>query len=229
SLLGLRQKHDDGYVIVGASPLGRLLAHTLNKGGEATTVVDRDDEDCQDAESEGLSEVYGNAVEERTLTQAAVETRRAVIAFTPNEGVNLMALRKAEILDRSITSHITLVEGSDLTVAQKADLNARILFGLEIDFDLWTHRLRHEQTEKQTWVYGEKTSRGLFEPTATKADDDILQNAFLLLAVQRRKTIIPFHRSLSVQSDDRLVVLVNKEQEDFANAWLEKSGFRREA
>src|SRR5690606_22753115 len=123
---------------------------------------------------------------------------------------------------------ITLVEGSDLTVAQKADLDARILFGLEIDFDLWTHRLRHDQTEKQTWVYTEKASRELFDPHATKADDDVLQNAFLLLAVQRRKTIIPCHRSLSVQNDDRLVILVDKERTDFTNTWLEKSGFRQE-
>lgn len=229
SILGLRQKHDDGFVVIGASPLGQLLAHTLNEGGEPTTLVDRNHEDCQNAESDGLMVVYGNALEDRTMMRAAVETRRAVIALTPNEGVNLMALRKAEILDRGVTKYIALVEGSDLSSLQKADLDARILFGVEFDFDLWIHRLRHKQTEKQTWIYTTGTSRGLFDDSEDSVTDQTIQAMFLPLTIQRRKTIFPYYRSLSVQADDRLTILVDVTKQDSAKGWLEKAGFQRDS
>jgi NhaP-type Na+/H+ or K+/H+ antiporter len=84
--LGVRRPRGQGYVILGGNPLAVELARVLKSGGEESVLIDANPSLCSEVEAKGFRVLHGNALDERIMERADIETRKAVIALLPNDG-----------------------------------------------------------------------------------------------------------------------------------------------
>ncbi len=156
-LLGVRKPSNHGFAVVGANPIGRALARTLRaaQGADAPIVlIDTNPTEAGAAERDGFRVVLGNANEPRTLLRAGVESRRALVALTPNEGVNLLIAKRVE---ESCPGVGRLVAIDPLTPGvgpqQVDESGASVLFGLGIDYERWAHHFRRDRVEIEPLIF----------------------------------------------------------------------------
>ncbi len=83
----------EGVLIVGASPVGLLLARAFE--GTGTMLVDANPDFCEEAERLGFLCVQGNALKEEILEHAGAERARTLIVITPNTETNVLIARFA--------------------------------------------------------------------------------------------------------------------------------------
>lgn len=76
-------------LIVGAGPIGRKLAHELSED-YPVCLVDSNRQYCDQAYSEGLKVVHGNALHEDVLEECDIPATRVVIALTGNPEINVL-------------------------------------------------------------------------------------------------------------------------------------------
>jgi len=151
-LLGVRRPSDDGYVILGAHPLARLVARLLQQGGHAVQLVDNNGHWINQGVEEGLPAVTGNGLEERTLLRARVDTRRGAIGLTTNESVNLLFARKCR--QEYKVPHVYAVlqrANASLDAAMAGAEDVHVLGGVEIDLELWSVRVRRGRATASVW------------------------------------------------------------------------------
>jgi len=155
SLLGVRQREREGYVIVGANPVGRALARILEQAGEDVVLVDSSRSECRRAEDEGLTVVQGDVRDEATLDQAEVLRRKGMVSLTPNPSLNLEVVETA---GRDFGIQHTAVALSrlygGLEEAEVHETGAGILFGRPIDVEFWSHELRTGTVDVSLWRFG---------------------------------------------------------------------------
>lgn len=95
--LGLRSKEATGVLIVGSTPLSRLVAGLFQKRGETVVLVDTDPEACAAAEQESLEVFQSSGLDMETLEKAGLESLGTFVAMTKNGEVNaVLAQRAAE-------------------------------------------------------------------------------------------------------------------------------------
>lgn len=98
ALLKLKEKLPDGWLIVGAHPVGREIARFLEKRREVpVALVDGNKMAVQEAKEEGLTAFYGDARETATI-QDRREMRGVgkFLALTDNEDLNELLCKKWE-------------------------------------------------------------------------------------------------------------------------------------
>lgn len=85
-----------GLIIIGATPLGRLLARqAVERGKEDVTIVDSNAQRCVRARKEGLPVIRGNALREDVMILAGARDAASLIALTPNASINQLACQFA--------------------------------------------------------------------------------------------------------------------------------------
>lgn len=89
-------------LLCGYGRAGRILATELKATGNAFVVIDQDEEKLNDAESDGLLIVEGNAVEEEVLTRAGVERARVIATVVPDDAANVFITLTARELNPDI-------------------------------------------------------------------------------------------------------------------------------
>ena len=95
--LGLRSREATGVLIVGSTPVSRLIAGLFQKRGETVVLVDTDPEACAAAEQESLQIFQSSGLDMETLEKAGLESLGTFIAMTKNGEVNaVLAQRAAE-------------------------------------------------------------------------------------------------------------------------------------
>ncbi|NDV62262.1 PTS transporter subunit EIIA [Puniceicoccales bacterium CK1056] len=97
-LLGLNEKHPDGWLIVGAHPIARQIARFLEKVREVpVALVDGNRVAVSEAQQEGLKAFFGDARETAAI-EDRVEMRGVgkLMAFTDNEDLNELLCKKWE-------------------------------------------------------------------------------------------------------------------------------------
>src|SRR5690606_8271789 len=72
-----------GALIIGAGPLARTLAQVLSQS-HPVWLVDSNPEQCALAESEGLTVIQGNALQEQVLSEAQAAHAGSFLAMTGN-------------------------------------------------------------------------------------------------------------------------------------------------
>ena len=99
--LGVAQDNPQGVVILGATPLGREIARTLQEEKFGVLVVDSNRSNVRAARLEGLPAYHGNVLSENILDELDLAGVGRFLAMTPNEEANaLAALRFAEAFGR---------------------------------------------------------------------------------------------------------------------------------
>lgn len=215
SLLGVRRPREKGYVIIGANALARALAAELKDAGEEVVLVDSNPQACRAAEADGFRVVYGNALEERTLQRAQVDDRRALVALTPSDEVNLLVSR--EVRDEfKVPEIVVAVSRTAEQVRPKLihEEDAHVLFGEPEDLELWSVRLRRSLVSVEKLTYSGEGAEG-----------DRLRGIALPLTLRRGSRIRPFHDDLKPRKGDVVRFAVFVERRDEALAELARRGY----
>ena len=221
-LLGVRRRRDTGYVIVGANPLGRALAHALGTAGEEIVLIDNNATEVRAAEAEGLSVILGSASEEGPLVRADVEGRRGFVTATTNEGLNLLLARRAKELYHVPRTYVAVQRGrAGIQPSHVHEAGARVLFGGPIDVQQWLHRVRQQTVTTQHWRY----VGGTDEDALKEGRDAIAGPGLLPLVLVRRGTAVPMSDDARVQPGDVVAVLVQREEAAAARDRLAASGW----
>ena len=226
-LLRVRRPSNFGFAIVGANPVGRAIARTLREartGNAPIVLIDTNPSEIRAAEKEGFRVVFGNASEERTLRKAGFDSRRALIALTQNEGVNLLLAQRGLEANRDAQQIVAIDPATPgVTRKQVLESGAHILFGHGLDHERWAHELRQGRIEISPWRYdGAAPIRITAFPLLVDA-----QVPVLALVHRRGKTEGPVFESIVIRSGDEIWFGCFREQSDLVGSRLRGNGWNR--
>ena len=165
SALGVRQEEPMGYLIAGANPVGRALAHALEVAGEDAVLLDTSDEECREASREGLNVIQGSALDERVLHEAGASERQGVVAVTPSPSLNLRVVEgiREQFGVASGSVSLNRVHGG-LEEMHVRESGVQILFGRAIDVEHWTHEFRVGRMDIARWTFEGSPKEGNVDP-----------------------------------------------------------------
>ena len=224
-LLDVRRPENNGWIIFGANPLARLLGRILQRGGEEVVLIDTSAEEIALAENAGLHAVLGNASEERTLGQADIESRRGLIALTPNESINLFLARRAGEVFHVGESLIGISRDGNVPVEHVEERGKHVLFGRPISMQQWYHRLLHRPPRIEAWRL--VTDSGGNAPRDLAHDQRAGANV-LPLAYEHGGVTRPVSNGTRFAAGDLLYVARPVDLDPEAAAHLETLGWRLE-
>jgi NhaP-type Na+/H+ or K+/H+ antiporter len=224
SLLGVRRTSPGGYVLLGASGLGRLVARALRSAGERVTLVDTGAEACRRAEEEGFHIIFGDGLDERTLLRAQPEGREGFVGLTVNEGVNLLFAQKVREFDRRARPTVAMHRGHTGIRKEHAAGQYRILFGDERELDVWAAWSDKGQALLERW-HLESPQVESSAPGVDGAREELLLPVLLV----REGRVQFYDDSVHPVTGDRVDFALNGERGDEARTWLEAHGWKREA
>ena len=92
--LGVKRPSDFGWVIFGINEIGLKLGEIIRESGQEVICIDQNPIACRLAEEKNHHVIYANALEERTLLRAEIDTRLGVVCLTSNEEVNFLFAQK---------------------------------------------------------------------------------------------------------------------------------------
>jgi NhaP-type Na+/H+ or K+/H+ antiporter len=224
-LLRVRRPSGQGFAILGANPLGRILGRVLATGGEKVVFIDSSAEVYQEAQEERLRVVYGNALEERVLMTAGVESRKAVLSLLGNGAVSLLFARKSREEYGTPRACVALDSvRCSITPAMVHQAGASVLFAEPVDLELWSVRLRRGLATVQQWRREEmdevasEVEKGWSLPANRP-------NSLLPLAMQRGEGMVPLDDETRVKTGDVVFWLVFGERADELQEWLTSQGW----
>ena len=222
-LLGVRRPQDDGYVIVGAGPLGRALAGVLTGAEHNVVLIDRNPLETRVAQEQGFSVVFGDATDENVLLRADIECRRGLIALTSNDAVNLLVAQNARELARHVRTLVALTRGgSGVGVDRVIADGHHLLFGEAIDMERWNHDLLRDAAQVTKWV---------FRPAREGEPDDQIWlsdragSVVLALATAGRRQTLPVDEEVRVKQGEALLFCTLADQKDRTLRRLSAAGW----
>ncbi len=224
-LLGLRQPSNQGIAILGANELGHALGRVLRgAGGEEVLFIDSSPTACKVVEEDGFRVVYGNALEERTLQRARLDTVASFVAVTTNEEINLLVAREALQEFRVTRVHVAARRGQTSVhrgLVEQQGLS--MLFGRPRDLELWALRLRRGIAEVQAWRLvgppGDAAPDGTPDPFETP------EGVLLPLVLQRGERFDVVSSGRPYRKGDVVHFAVFEEKTEEARAWLGEQGW----
>lgn len=147
-MLGVRLPNREGVAILGAQGLGFLLAKALRRGDVPVVILDSNPQTCRQAQEAGFTVVFGNALEERTLQRAQLESVESAVGVTPNQTVNAVFVNRAREFFHVPKGYVA-VEAGETGMAAELVQNeeAEIVFDAVHDIERWDVRLRHGEVE----------------------------------------------------------------------------------
>ena len=225
SLLGQRLPGRDGVAILGAEGLGLLLASQLRAGGVSVVFLDSNPLNCRRAEELGFPVVYGDALLERTLQRARIETVGTVVGATPNRVLNgVFVSRTRERF--SVPEGLVAVDraGAGFTPELVEAGTAKILFEGPHDLERWDVRARHGAVDVEAWAWaggGDKAPVARRLPVPAPGGRESLA----ILTVARADRTAPMSADRELRPGDTVSVAVHREERDAAHQRLRELGF----
>jgi NhaP-type Na+/H+ or K+/H+ antiporter len=225
--IGVRRRSQNGYVVLGAHPLGVALADLLRDAGEESVLIDSNADACRHAQDGGFRVLHGNALDERILHGAEIDTRRGLVATLPNEAVNIMFARRARQETRVAKAYVALQRGhSSFTPAHVHEVGASVLFGNVTDLDLWNVRLARGIATITPWEFsGERAGGEYHDPLDVTRD---VHNLVLPIA-RGDGAVVPVDDRTRVTGGARVYWLMFVERQEDATAWLRSRGWTQVA
>lgn len=223
--LGVKRPRGQGYVILGANPLAVELARTLQRGGDEAMLIDANPSLCNEVQALGFRVLHGNALDERVMGRAEIETRKAVIALLPNDGVNLLFARRAVDEYRADRVYVAM-RGGAIKPGHVSEIRGRVLFGSEMDVDQWASRLGRGEVAVEPWRFN-----GVPDPKSnpTMPPSKDARVLVLPMALARGATVRPVDDRYEPKKGDTVTWLLNARRDEEARAWLRGRGWAPEA
>jgi len=221
-VLGVRRRSDRGYIVVGANPLGRALAHALRAAGEELVLIDNNAAQVRAAEEERLPVIFGSANEDGPLIRADIEGRRGFITVTTNEGLNLLLARRAKELFRVPRTYVTVHRAkAGIQPSHVREAGAAVLFGGPIEVEHWIHRVQQGAATIEHWRYAGAAAGGALSEGMAVAT----LGGLLPLVIVRRGTAAPVDAETRIQPGDVVILLIQREAAAGARDRLLASGW----
>ena len=220
-LLGLRRKSQDGWLIVGANPLGILMAKLLQDSGVTSVIMDEDPIRISEAEDHAVRAIHSNALSEAGHTKAALDTRTGAMALTVSEEVNYVFGEKGRLKHHGLRFAVALRNlESGITAEMVDDFGGDILFGGDVDIKRWNERVRSGQAEVSWWKYAHpKKGARLSKETRNNRPH------VPLLAERRRRTLEPVTEKTSLRKNLLVAFLCDRERADETRDELLSAGW----
>ena len=225
SLLGQRLPGREGIAILGAQGLGLDLGEELRKAEIPVVFLDSNPGNCRQAEESGFSVVFGNALQERTVRRARLESVGTVIGLTPNQMLNSVFVSRTRERFRVPRGYVAVARPeAGLAPALVQSEEAVVLFDGPHDVERWDVRCRHGSVEVEQWVYqgapereeeGEEAAE-----TPPKAGDPLV-----VLTVRRGGKTTPMHEGLGYKEGDIAAVAIHTIEREEAYAALREQGW----
>jgi len=229
-LLGLRLPGRDTVAILGAGGLGLLLGRALRDAEVPVTFLDTNPQHCRQAEEEGFSVVFGNALQERTLLRARMEGVGTVVGLTQNQMLNgVFVSRTRERF--SVPNGYVAANNPDSGLAPELvqQHEAEVLFDRPHEVERWDVRTRHGGVEVQNWVYvGVEPSSSEIsdQPPAEFTGEQPLSDRFVVLTIRRGSKTGPMHASLEVEAGDVAAIAIYSPDKERADEELNRLGWQ---
>lgn len=155
-LLGVAEPDDIGFLIIGANPVARMLAHALNENSYNTIVTDGSWTNIKAARMEGLKSYYGNAVSEHADRHLELLGLGNLIAMAPQKEYNALAGQRyrSEFGSNRIyflSSEIEKEKNNDDKKSRTAvSHDHHVLFGTDVTFSKLASLISQGAKTKQT-------------------------------------------------------------------------------
>jgi NhaP-type Na+/H+ or K+/H+ antiporter len=140
--LHLAEPNPQGTLIIGAGPFARAVAQALSKLGIKPVLLDSNRLSIGEARLAGLTAIHGSALDEASVQQLPLGGLGRVLAMTPNDEVNSLAiLHYTELFGRRNSYQLAPRRGGQ-TEGASTDLRGRTLFAAEATFGRLARGLR---------------------------------------------------------------------------------------
>ncbi|WP_051935807.1 cation:proton antiporter [Salegentibacter sp. Hel_I_6] len=199
----VHQESREGYIILGANPLGLYLAKHLKDKNEVL-IIDANREMVAEAKNQGFDSMYGNVLKEETLEDAKAIEKGTFIALTGNSEINFLA---AQLADDAfyIPKKIVLVSpsetGADVDMLDK--INATSLFANKTELKPWARKITNGDFEEKTQTIKEEIST---RDWVKKHKDD--KNSILPFFVINAEGVKrPFHYNDIIEENEKVLYL----------------------
>ncbi len=218
--LGVKRPSDFGWVIIGINEIGLKLGEIIRESGQEVICIDQNPIACRLAEEKNHHVIYANALEERTLLRAEIDTRLGVVCLTSNEEVNFLFAQKAKEEGRVSHLNVNLKSGNDgVTLEMLHKLGATLLFGRTRDLEVWSIRLNQKDAEL---LIRELVDDSAGEPVL---NDNTMDNLVLPFVCNQYEKVIPVNDSIKIKKNDRVTFLINLRRKKEVDEWFELNGW----
>jgi NhaP-type Na+/H+ or K+/H+ antiporter len=157
-LLGVAEPDDTGFLIIGANPVSRMLAHALNENSFNTVVTDGSWSNIKTARMEGLRSYYGNAISEHADRHLDLVGLGNLLAMAPQQDYNALAGQRyrSEFGSNRVYFLSTEAEKDKKSDEQKSRTmvshDHQVLFGSDITFSKLASLISQGAKTKQTSI-----------------------------------------------------------------------------
>ncbi|MEM6500846.1 MAG: cation:proton antiporter [Cyanobacteria bacterium P01_C01_bin.89] len=151
--LGLRSREATGVLIVGSTPISRLVAGLFQKRGETVVLVDTDKEACAAAEQENLKVFLSSGLDMETLEKAGLESLGTFVAMTKNGEVNAVLAQRAA--EEFAPPRVLAVFPREQ--AEAATVKIRQAFKADVMMKEWNQNLANQQIKFGTTTIRQET------------------------------------------------------------------------
>ncbi len=218
-LLGVRLPGREIVAILSAQGLGLALARELREAGVPVVFLDSNPQNCRRAEEAGFTVVFGNALQERTMQRARLESAGVVIGLTPNEALNGVFVTRARQSFGVPRGYVAISkEDPELPPELVQDKAVGVLFEGPHDAERWDVRSRHGDVVVEHRVF-----RG--PPPESDAPVGKPMERFVILAVQRGSSTVPMSLDHEAKPGDTASVAIYGPEREEANRVLEAEGW----
>lgn len=228
TLLRVRRPAGSGHVILGANEMGLALGKALRATGAEVIFMDANPQRSHRAEEEGFRVIFGNALEERLLRLAELDTRAGCIGITPNEEMNLLFAVRAMESHGAPRAYVGLQEGDrGITREMVHEAGATLLFGAPRNVARWSAYFARDETLLEAWRWQPSEEGGPTRREATQALSDGGEDHIVPLAVKRDRRVVPVDDGWEPRRDDFIFVAVHVEFEEACHNRLAAGGWVR--
>ncbi|MCP4200525.1 MAG: sodium:proton antiporter [bacterium] len=225
-VLGVRRPTDQGFLILGATPLGLALGKVFRDSDQEVVFIDANPDACRAAEAENFRVLFGSGLSDSILYRAQTDSRAGVLAVTDNDEVNLLFVTKARKDFKIRQAWMALRSGhTKITAEMVKEAGTQVLFAQPRNLDLWSVRIERKSGFLETYTRRRSGDLTAIEEIGNPPDPD---SVLIPLAVARGRHVLPFVADLSFKKNDQLYAVINHERRDEAEAWLAQMGWRRE-
>jgi NhaP-type Na+/H+ or K+/H+ antiporter len=227
--LGVKLPKREGVAILGAQGLGFLLAEELRRAGVPVVILDSNPQTCRKAEEAGFSVIFGNALEERTLQRAQLESIESAIGITQNQTVNAVFVNRANELFHVPRCYVA-VQATETGMAAELVENreAKVAFDGVHDIERWDVRTRHGGVEIARFRFDPARLPEAVSEHEPAPEPPSIGERLVLLSLQRgSQPMRPMARDYEPAEGDVVTVVLHIPDMDDALAALDARGFVR--
>ncbi len=224
--LGVRLPGRDGVAILSANELGIRLAKILTEAGRRIVFLDSNPHKSRIAEESGFSVVFGNAIQERTMQRANLQSIATVVALTPNKTLNGVFVNRAREDFGVPKGLIAASEVDGGLVEEMMDRrSADVAFDGFHDMDRWDVRSRRGNIEMLRLSYRQPADAADEPDSIPHPSPPDSGERYVILTVERGGKTRPMSMNFRPEEGDIATVAIHAPEIDEALRILGTQGW----